>query len=60
MTLAEGSDSRKMALAQYRALVREHEVDLLIMETKDEDQLAMHGLAHPLAIEIREIPLLMI
>ena len=47
-------------LAQYRALVREHEVDLLIMETKDEDQLAMHGLAHPLAIEIREIPLLMI
>jgi hypothetical protein len=30
------------------------------MNTKDEDQLAMHGLAYPLAIELRTIPLLML
>jgi hypothetical protein len=30
------------------------------MNTKDEDQLAMHGLAYPLAVELRDIPLLML
>ncbi len=44
----------------YRHLIDEHEVDLLVMNTKDEDQLAMHGLAYPLAIELRTIPLLML
>ena len=44
----------------YRRLVEEHEVDLLVMNTKDEDQLAMHGLAYSLAIELRTIPLLML
>jgi hypothetical protein len=44
----------------YRRLVEEHEVDLLVMNTKDEDQLAMHGLAYSLAIELRAIPLLML
>ncbi len=44
----------------YRRLIDEHEVDLLVMNTKDEDQLAMHGLAYPLAIELRAIPLLML
>ena len=44
----------------YRRLVEEQEVDLLVMNTKDEDQLAMHGLAYPLAIELRTIPLLML
>ena len=44
----------------YRHLTEEHEIDLLVMNTKDEDQLAMHGLAYPLAIELRAIPLLML
>ena len=44
----------------YRHLVEEHKVDLLVMNTKDEDQLAMHGLAYSLAIELRAIPLLML
>ena len=44
----------------YRRLVEEHEVDLLVMNTKDEDQLAMHGLAYSLAIELRTLPLLML
>jgi len=47
-------------LSEYRRLVEEHDVDLLVMNTKDEGQLAMHGLAYPLAIEIRSIPLLLL
>jgi nucleotide-binding universal stress UspA family protein len=47
-------------LTEYRRLVEAHEVDLLVMHTKDEDQMAMHGMAYPLAIELRQIPLLML
>lgn len=47
-------------LASYRKLIDERRIDLLVMNTKDEDQLAMHGLAYPLAVELREIPLLML
>lgn len=47
-------------IVDYRRLVAEHNVDLLIMHTKDEDQLAMHGVAYPLAIELRTTPLLLL
>ena len=47
-------------IQEYRRLIEEHDVDLLVMNTKDEDQLAMHGLAYPLAVELRAIPLLML
>ncbi len=47
-------------LSTYKALVRTHDVDLLVMNTKDQDQLAMHGLAYPLAVELRDTPLLML
>jgi len=47
-------------LREYERLIEEHQVDLLVFNTKDEDQLAMHGLAYPLAIELRQIPLLML
>jgi len=47
-------------LSEYAALIEEHEIDLLVFNTKDDDQLAMHGLAYPLAIELRQIPLLML
>ncbi len=47
-------------LSEYRRLLEEHTVDLLVMHTKDDDQLAMHGLAYPLAVELREIPLLLL
>ena len=47
-------------LADYRNLVSEHEADLLILNTKDEDQLAMHGLAYPVSVELRDLPLLLI
>lgn len=48
------------ALERYQELISEHDVDLLVFHTKDHGQLAMHGRAYPLAVEIREIPLLML
>lgn len=47
-------------LSEYARLIEEHEVDLLVFNTKDDDQMAMHGLAYPLAVELRQIPLLML
>lgn len=47
-------------LAEVRELVRAHHVELLVMNTNDEDQLAMHGLAYPLAVELRDVALLLL
>ena len=47
-------------LDEHKRLIEEHAVDLLVLNTKDDDQLAMHGLAYPLAVELRRIPLLML
>ena len=47
-------------LTEYKQLVEDQSVQLLVLNTKDEDQLAMHGLAFPLAVELRQIPLLMV
>ena len=47
-------------LEEYKRLIDEHKVDMLVMSTKDEYQAAMHGLAYPLAVELREIPLLLL
>ena len=47
-------------LTDYRQLIAEHDVDLLVLNTKDDDQLAMHGLAYPLAVELRKTPMLLL
>ncbi len=47
-------------LADYRELIAAREVDMLVLNTRDEEQLAMHGLAYPIAVELRHIPLLML
>ncbi len=47
-------------LSEYKRLIEQHKVDLLVLNTKDEDQLAMHGIAYALAVELRQIPLLML
>ena len=47
-------------LKDYRRLIEENEVDLLILHTKDEDQLAMHGVAYPLAVELRDLPMILL
>ena len=45
---------------EYRKLIEDKQVDLLVMNTKDEDHSAMHGLAYPLVVELRDVPLLML
>jgi hypothetical protein len=47
-------------LLDYQRLIEEHQVDLLVMNTKQEDQMAMHGLAYPLCVELRDTPILML
>lgn len=47
-------------LDDYRRLIKEHKVDLLVLNTKDDDQLAMHGLAYPLTVELRSTPMLLL
>jgi hypothetical protein len=41
-------------------LVKERRSDLLVLNTKDDDQLAMHGLAYPLAVELVALPMLLL
>ena len=41
-------------------LIEERKADLLVLNTKDEDQLAMHGMAYPLAVELTTTPILML
>ena len=45
---------------EYEDLIAKREIDLLVLHTKDDDQLAMHGAAYALAVELRGIPLLML
>lgn len=45
---------------EYRDLITSKEIDLLVLHTKNDDQLAMHGAAYALAVELRSIPLLML
>jgi len=47
-------------LEDYRKLIEEGQVDLLVMHAKEDDQLAMHGMAHPLAVELRSVPILLL
>lgn len=47
-------------LHHYRNHIEKQKINLLVINTKDDDQLAMHGLAYPLAVELRQISLLML
>ena len=47
-------------IEEYKKLIQKNKVDLLIMHTRDQDQLAMHGMVYPLAVELRDIPILLI
>ena len=47
-------------VADYKRLAAARAVDLLVMNTKDSGQLAMHGLAYELAVELNDIPLLLL
>jgi hypothetical protein len=47
-------------LKEHIQLIERRQTDLLVLNTKDDDQLAMHGLAYPLAVQLRRTPLLML
>ncbi|MEL6342734.1 MAG: hypothetical protein AAFV53_06350 [Myxococcota bacterium] len=47
-------------MSTYTALVARREADLLVLNTKDADQMAIHGMAYPLMVEMRQIPLLLL
>lgn len=47
-------------LDHLKGLIAERGADLLVLNTKDQDQMAMHGLAYALAVELRSTPILML
>ena len=47
-------------VAAVRGLIDARGVDLLVLHTRDEQQLGMHGLAYPLTVELRDTPLLLL
>jgi len=47
-------------LHDYEKLIEDHAIELLVLNTKDEDQLAMHGVAYSLTVELRDIPMLLL
>lgn len=47
-------------LSEYRKIIEADDVDLVVCNTKDEGQLAMHGMAYSLAVELLDTPLLLL
>ena len=47
-------------LKQYRELIASHDIDLLVANTKDEDQLAMHGMTYSLSVELSDVTMLLL
>lgn len=47
-------------LVDYKRLIENHKITLLVLNAKDEEQLAMHGIAYPLTVEMRDTPLLLL
>jgi len=47
-------------LSEYRQLIDSHDVDLLVANTKDADQLAMHGLTYSLSVEMIDVAMLLL
>ena len=47
-------------LRDYRELIDEQQVDLLVANTKDDDQLAMHGVAYSLSVEMTDVAMLLL
>jgi hypothetical protein len=48
------------AISDYRQIIVDNDVDLIVLNTKDEDQLAMHGMAYAIAVELQDRPLLLL
>lgn len=51
---------RGHTVKDYERVAEEEQADIVVFHTKDEDQLAMHGRAYSLAVELLDRPLLML
>lgn len=47
-------------ITSYTELVKKHKVDILVVQTKDDTQMAAHSLGYSLAIEFIKMPVLLI
>lgn len=47
-------------LRDYRSLIEANNADLLVLNTKDDDQLAMHGRAYSLSVELTGVSMLLL
>ncbi len=47
-------------VVDYRGLIDEHRVDLVVFPSLEEDRIALHGVAYSLAVELTQVPLLMV
>ncbi|MCH7989466.1 MAG: hypothetical protein IID46_10025 [Planctomycetes bacterium] len=47
-------------LSEYRELIETHDVDLLVANTKNEDQLAMHGMTYSISVELADVAMLLL
>ncbi|MCA9033563.1 MAG: hypothetical protein KDA91_00470 [Planctomycetaceae bacterium] len=47
-------------LQDYRRLIHSENIDLLVMNTKDDDQLAMNGRAYSMSVELTDVPMLLL
>lgn len=56
----ESRVTRGHFLQQYTELIQNAEIDLLVANTRDEDQLAMHGMAYSLSVELIDTAMLLL
>ena len=56
----ESKVTRGHFLKQYQQLIDDAEIGLVVANTKDEDQLAMHGMAWSIAVELLDVALLLL
>lgn len=56
----ENRVTRGHFLKQYMELIESSEIDLLVTNTRDEDQLAMHGLAYSMSVEMIDTAMLLL
>lgn len=47
-------------LRELKKLITDHNVDLVVVNTKDDDQLAMHGRAYSLSVELTDVSMLLL
>lgn len=47
-------------LKEYRELIDKNDIDLCVANTKDDDQLAMHGVAYSMSIELDDVAMLLL